>query len=221
MRCAECPHCRKGFFESKPEAWVCTGVKNPFVIDDINHECTEYSELRKVRSDLPEFWDEENKEIVTAETIKDSGSTTEFDTGAHRDAREGKGRCDLIPLEVMSKYIGDDGTDLVLDCIADFQKTNNTKHLYDALACFDEDHWDNCYTMMLEVAKHYEAGAKHYGENNWKRGMPTYIYIDSAIRHYLKWLRGDTDERHDTAFVWNVMCCIWEVDYHEKKENIE
>ena len=38
--------------------------------------------------------------------IKDSGSTTEFSTGAHRDARTGKGRIDLIPLEVASKYLG-------------------------------------------------------------------------------------------------------------------
>jgi hypothetical protein len=73
-------------------------------------------------------------------------------------------------------------------------------------------------TMFLEVAKHFEEGAKKYGENNWQKGIPVHCYIDSAIRHYLKWLRGDNDEPHDRAFVWNLMCCIWEVDYHEKTE---
>lgn len=29
--------------------------------------------------------------------IKDSGSTREFETGAHRDNADGKGRCDLVP----------------------------------------------------------------------------------------------------------------------------
>lgn len=71
--------------------------------------------------------------------------------------------------------------------------------------------------MFLEVAKHFEEGAKKYGENNWQRGIPVHCYIDSAIRHYLKWLRGDKDEFHCRAFCWNVMCCIWEVDYHEKE----
>ena len=67
--------------------------------------------------------------------------------------------------------------------------------------------------MILEVAKHFEEGAKKYGESNWQKGIPVHCYIDSAIRHYLKWLRGDTDEPHDRAFCWNLMCCIWEVDY--------
>ena len=70
--------------------------------------------------------------------------------------------------------------------------------------------------MLLEVAKHFEEGAKKYGENNWQKGIPPKCYIDSAVRHYLKWLRGDKDEPHDRAFVWNLMCCIWEVDYREK-----
>lgn len=34
--------------------------------------------------------------------IKDSGSTREFDTGAHRDNATGKGRCDLLPMPQVS-----------------------------------------------------------------------------------------------------------------------
>lgn len=44
MKCKDCHACRKGFFQSKPEAYVCIGVKEPFVIDDINVGCTEYPE---------------------------------------------------------------------------------------------------------------------------------------------------------------------------------
>lgn len=42
MKCKDCHACRKGYFESKPQAYVCIGVKEPFVINDINVECTEY-----------------------------------------------------------------------------------------------------------------------------------------------------------------------------------
>lgn len=35
--------------------------------------------------------------------IKDSGDRTEFETGAVRDMHEGKGRCDLLPLDVIGE----------------------------------------------------------------------------------------------------------------------
>lgn len=44
MKCKECDSCRRGFFKSQPDAYVCIGVKNPFVIENINHDCTEYPE---------------------------------------------------------------------------------------------------------------------------------------------------------------------------------
>ena len=46
MRCKECNACMLGYFKSKPDAYVCIGVKEPFIIDDINVECTEYPEKR-------------------------------------------------------------------------------------------------------------------------------------------------------------------------------
>ena len=160
--------------------------------------------------------------------IKDSGDRTEFSTGAVRDMREGKGRCDLMPLEVVAEYFrhGMYAPDpkrgeeyyWILHSINDFKRTDYTKtdFLYQALAAFEGRCYDYTPTMFLEVAKHFEEGAKKYGENNWQKGIPTYCYIDSAVRHFLKWARGDNDERHDRAFVWNLMCCIWEVDYHKE-----
>lgn len=144
--------------------------------------------------------------------ILDSGNRRTFDTGAVRDMQEGKGRCDLIPLEVMAKAT----SDVVIKAIANFSRENDTGYLYTALRYFSEQNYGNKYTMFLEVAKHFEAGAIKYGENNWQKGLPVNCYIDSALRHYLKFCRGDNDEPHDRAFVWNVMCCIWEVDHHDK-----
>lgn len=156
--------------------------------------------------------------VYVEPTIKDSGDRTEFATGAVRDMREGKGRCDLMPLEVVSRCINYDKGDCVFDFIRMFQITNDTRYLYEILDVFATKAFNaNRYTMFLEVAKHFEEGAKKYGESNWQLGIPVHCYIDSAVRHYLKWLRGDKDEPHDRAFVWNLMCCIWEVDYHEKE----
>ena len=50
MKCKDCHACRKGYFESKPQAYVCIGVKEPFVIYDINVECTVYPEYREEKT---------------------------------------------------------------------------------------------------------------------------------------------------------------------------
>ena len=166
--------------------------------------------------------------------IKDSGKRRQFydadgNPMAVRDIQEGKGRCDLMPLDVVGaiyeEFFDEDGTGMILIEIADFQRTGDVIHLEAALKRFTRyDAWSD---MFLEVSKHFEEGAKKYGEYNWQKGIPTHCYIDSAVRHYLKWLRGDKDEPHDRAFVWNILCCIWtcqnkpELNDYPRKENKE
>lgn len=142
--------------------------------------------------------------------IKDSGERREFDTGAVRDIQEGKGRCDLLPLDVVAKWLcTHENGDLVILSISTFINTKEVVYLKVVLDKFRAAiGWDQP-TLLLEVSKHFEEGAKKYGEHNWQKGIPTHCYIDSAVRHYLKWLRGDDDEPHDRAFCWNIMCCIW------------
>ena len=148
--------------------------------------------------------------------IKDSGARRQFydadgNPMAVRDIQEGKGRCDLMPLDVVGaiyeEFSDDDGIGVSLIEIADFQRTGEVIHLKAALERFTR--YDSWSDMFLEVSKHFEEGAKKYSEGNWKLGINTKHYIDSGVRHYLKWLRGDTDEPHDRAFVWNILCCIW------------
>lgn len=153
--------------------------------------------------------------------ILDSGERTQFESGAVRDIQEGKGRCDLIPLEVAARLFGDpelasEDYDQNLNDIAKFQLTKNTNYLYYVLRRFAISHFGSIETMLLEVSKHFEEGAKKYGEWNWQLGIPDYRYINSTVRHYMKFRRKDKDERHDRAFCWNLMCCIWEVDYGDE-----
>lgn len=149
--------------------------------------------------------------------IKDSGERRSFDTGAVRDIQVGKGRCDLLPTMVVARHLHDESRyDEILFNIALFKENNDPSYLHLALHNFAVRAYNGSpETMFLEVSKHFEEGALKYGENNWQKGLPVSCYIDSAIRHYLKYRRGDDDEPHDRAFVWNIMCCIWEVEYHD------
>lgn len=147
--------------------------------------------------------------------LKDSGMRQEFETGAVRDIQEGKGRCDLLPLNVLTKFYSDYGisSPVVSMIFADlivFKDTGSANVLFSVLGTAGQGHmFSDPETMFLEVAIHYEDGARKYGDNNWQKGIPVSRYISSAIRHYLKWLRGDDDEPHNRAFVWNIMAAIW------------
>jgi hypothetical protein len=158
--------------------------------------------------------------------IKDSGERRQFDTGAVRDIQEGKGRCDLMPLDVVAA-VGDCWDQWHRDVLLltyKFQSTGCETYLHCVLNCFAPHVFSDPQTMLLEVAKHFEDGAKKYGENNWQKGIPVRCYIDSAVRHYLKYQRGDKDEPHDRAFCWNILCAIWTCkhkpelnDYHKEE----
>jgi hypothetical protein len=59
---------------------------------------------------------------------------------------------------------------------------------------------------IIDVAKIFENGAKKYGANNWRKGIPLSRYMDSGLRHAMKYLRGDRDEDHLSQAIWNFMC---------------
>lgn len=135
--------------------------------------------------------------------LDDSGYRREFPTGAVRDIKEGKGRCDLMPLDIIGKWMDN----RVLIDIHDFIITGDDKYLFNALEY--EIAPVNIPKYTLELSKHFEQGAIKYGVRNWEKGIPLSSYIDSAVRHYLKYLDGQEDENHFIAFVWNIVCAIW------------
>lgn len=138
--------------------------------------------------------------------ILDSGNRREFESGAVRDIAEGKGRCDLLPLIEVGALLGNDS---ILKNIGEYVESGFPCYLNRAIGEFTvKRNWD-LSTAMIEVSKHYEDGANKYAERNWEKGIPLHCYIDSGVRHYLKYLRGDTDERHDRAFIWNLLGALW------------
>ena len=137
--------------------------------------------------------------------IKDSGGRRTFPTGSVRDVAEGKGRCDLLPLEVTGILLSDQ----ILLKIENYIRRGKVDDLLWVLRYLGRTCYDNPYFMFLDVAKQYEDGAKKYAERNWEKGQPLHVYIDSGVRHYLKFNAGLTDEPHLRAFVWNILGAIW------------
>ena len=146
--------------------------------------------------------------------LVDSGVRKDFGTGAVREIVDGKGREDLLPLDIIARFTKDDIL-LKLDTFRNEKRDLNL--LWEAYELFAIRRYGDDYpngvdylaTSFLEVSKQYEDGARKYADDNWRKGISTHCYLDSAIRHYFKWLRGDKDEPHDRAFMWNILSLIW------------
>jgi hypothetical protein len=72
-------------------------------------------------------------------------------------------------------------------------------------------------TAIIELSKHCENGALKYGERNVDKGIPQHSFIDSGLRHLFKYLRGDKDENHLVAALWNI---AWAVEQDVNKPEL-
>lgn len=151
--------------------------------------------------------------------ILDSGVRRQFETGAVRDSADGRGRCDLLPLDIIGEYLFnslvDDSQgcvyDKILNMINEFIRTGDTTNIYSVIDNFVAlNNWSPSQAL-IEVSKHYEEGAKKYAERNWEKGIPTHCYVDSGVRHFLKWIDKWDDEPHDRAFLWNMLGLLWTI----------
>lgn len=83
------------------------------------------------------------------------------------------------------------------------------------------------YEMRELLAKHYEAGAKVHGVNNWKKGIPISDserggnFVDSMRRHADQALRGLDDEPHAVSAIWNAFSAIWTLRNNNQQEETD
>jgi hypothetical protein len=59
---------------------------------------------------------------------------------------------------------------------------------------------------IRRLAKHFEYGAKKYGDRNWEQGQPISRFLDCALRHTFQAIEGNSDEDHLIAAAWNLLC---------------
>ena len=143
--------------------------------------------------------------------LKDSGARREFGTGAVRDIQDDKGRCDLLPLVEVGMVTEDD----ILSYIGHFMETGTIGYIVEAIRRFSRDNYPNGYgDSLLNLAKHFADGAKKYTDRNWEKGIPCHCFVDSGVRHYIKFMAGWDDEPHDRAFLWNMYCLLWTLRHH-------
>ena len=71
MKCRDCECAKRGYFKSVPYAHVCIGVKEPFVIENINEDCRLYKEKQakmqmdkeKLKESLIDYFKYEMRQI--------------------------------------------------------------------------------------------------------------------------------------------------------------
>lgn len=75
------------------------------------------------------------------------------------------------------------------------------------------------HEMFTRLAELYARGAEKYNDNNWRKAE-TQEEFDrfkaSAFRHFMQWFRGDEDEDHASAVVFNIFCYEWLTKYKAK-----
>lgn len=151
------------------------------------------------------------------ETIKSTDNFITIGDGI-RDINPENGRCDLLPLREMSPvFLGNQPVTDILCHLGDYVYDGKTSHLNKVLTLFygvenypdPEDGFKVSATCLLELSVHYKAALDKYPPRNWEKGLLSHSYLDSAVRHLLKWMRRDDDEEHNRAFAWNILGLIW------------
>lgn len=161
--------------------------------------------------------------------LMDSGERREFKSGAVRDLAEGKGRMDLVPLDVAARFLAryrehgepkdfQSGASLVLVSLNNFIDSCRSGkpedgYIYEAMEIEARILYDDPYTAIMEVSKQYEDGAKKYNERNWERGLPVRSFLDSAVRHLMKVGAGWDDEPHFRSTLWNLFSLAWTINH--------
>ena len=61
--------------------------------------------------------------------------------------------------------------------------------------------------MFKRLAIHLTKGAQKYAKRNWMKARgeeELNRFKESATRHFMQWLNGDTDEDHAAAVIFNI-----------------
>lgn len=161
--------------------------------------------------------------------IKMEGEPQKFDGGAIRYTKNGKGRYDLMPGEVISELadiideidIGYEGCSRMgiidklfmgqyADGIIDLMVYGMSGSKEEYCSVSSDVIPDYFLGMLEQLSKHYEKGAEKYGENNWKKGLPFKSFRDSGLRHTIQFLKnGNDNENHFIAAIWNFVNLLW------------
>ena len=181
---------------------------------------------------IHQFWDDSqftphNVEATSTEKkdddyIKMDGEYHEFEGGAIRYTKTGKGKFDLIPWEtvklITDKIIDDPMIDVYtteMDVLITLTHRDPIELIINITAV---KYGDGVFTadafawMLRDLAIHYEKGAEKYGVDNWKKGIPASSFWDSGCRHTCQFINGMVDEPHWISAIWNMIGYLWTIN---------
>jgi hypothetical protein len=76
------------------------------------------------------------------------------------------------------------------------------------------------HELLTRLAELYARGAEKYDDNNWRKASTEIEFNrfkESAWRHFVQWQRGDDDEDHAAASIFNIMSYEWLTKYKNGK----
>lgn len=106
----------------------------------------------------------------------------------------------------MTKYITKDSGKRVKFKSGFTRDVNEGKPRYDLIP----------HELLTRLAELYSRGAEKYGPSNWRQAETDEEkgrFKESAFRHFIQWFRGDEDEDHGSAVVFNVFAYEWLTKY--------
>jgi len=227
-----------GLFFAKPE--IPEDIINKFASlggDDMLDEIETKEETDLVSNVLSHINDDVNEQSDDYE-IKVTGDERTFEDGFVRYTKEGKGRYDLIPFDVIYdhmtiidnqyrriqsmyssaminyskfsiiKYIA--GTNELHGAIANIVAMHYYAKDQTTSVFLSRDQYADVFIHMLQdLSIHFEKGAVKYGENNWRKGTnELWSFLDSGRRHTMQYLNGEKDEPHFISAIWNFTCYL-------------
>lgn len=65
------------------------------------------------------------------------------------------------------------------------------------------------YSIIVDLAHVFANGAKKYTRDNWKKGLSYMGVVDSAMRHYKDYVRGDTYDKE--SGLHTMAHCLWNI----------
>lgn len=119
MKCKDCTACKRGYFKSVPDAYVCTGVPEPFVIGSyVDAECTAYPE----KNNTPE--QSKCKYVVACYTSASSIMFKIFDTRTEATLYINERSC-----AIYTHIVNEDDSNIDVNC--------NCRDAYARVTCGD------------------------------------------------------------------------------------
>lgn len=76
-------------------------------------------------------------------------------------------------------------------------------------------------SSLARLAKRYTDGAKHYGDHNWTKGIPSSRHLQSLMRHLEGVRVGDTSEDHVAAIAWNAFAIMYNQDVLPEQHDLD